>query len=244
MKDKGYQNFLSQPNDSREELQRFLVSKNSETCYLYTQHEVFYEDNIMKQTRSGPNFEGSFVTLTTCKHHMRRTARDWEGTLIAGLGPKECAQNTLLYCGRVWKVFESNYDLGIFLKNNHKYTYEKKRASNNPRGDIYTPRKTLVGDARFDHRNFVEPERHTRSTEFYKKSPGSVSERPDGLIPKWWRDIEYQDSRGVRPVSLILIPVYLFKHPTVWTSYKPGRASLRLTANDFATSLLSRPLGS
>lgn len=241
----GYQRFdwYMTPSDGvyLNDLSRLRVGLNSyankgdDLLYLYTQHEVFLQDGILKQTRSGPNWEGGVVTLATCKHNMRTYDRDtWVGTWIAGLGPAKCADNTLLFTGRVARQFESNYDLGVWLEG--KTAYEAKTAALNPRGDIYVPKWRLKGNERFDHNNFVAPVGHTRSTEFYNKSPGSVSEREDGKVPKWWRDIEYT-VRGRRPPVFVLSPCYLFSRPTAWTSYQPRRACLRLGPRALAASL-------
>jgi hypothetical protein len=221
---------------------RIDMSNCDTDLYLYTQHEVFYEQgDVIRQTRSAPNWDGGVVTMATCKHHMRTTDRRWEGTWIAALGPKHCAENTLLFVGMVYKEFESNYELGQWLKRTYRAAYDAKLATCNPRGDIYTPKKELLPKQRFDHKNFVTPEGHTRSTEFYKKSPGSTSDRPDGKVPKWWRDVEYVGRGQRRPPVFVLRPVYLFSQPTLWTTYKPGRACLRLTPGQLAASLRGSP---
>lgn len=213
--------------------------------YLYTQHQIVYEPEsspMLYQTRSSPNFEGGVVSYATCKHLMRCTNRGWLGVWIAGLCPAECASNTLLFCGQVCAQFSSNFDLSLYLGAKHRGAFRAKQADNNPRGDLYTPRFPREKmRAPHDHNSYKEPPNHTRSLEYYKKSPGSISERPDGLIPKWWRDIEYISNSGIRPLSFLLSPCWLFSRPMLWTGYKPRRAALSLSGSDFQDSLQDSP---
>lgn len=208
---------------------------------LYTQHQIFYEDGILKHTRSSPNWNGGFVTYSTCKHLMRTYKQDWLDTWIVGLCPRDCCCNTILFAGRVSHQFESNYALSRYCRdyrNNRDTSYKDKLAILNPRGDIYTPSPLQLNiHQQLIHTYYFPPENHTRSVEFYKKSPGS--KLPDGSIgpiPKWWRDIEYVHN-GVRPPSFILAPCFIFSKPMLWTTYDPKRAALKLTAELFAKSL-------
>jgi hypothetical protein len=211
-------------------------------CYLYTQHQIFHDQGVIKHTRSSPNWEGGLVTYSTCKHLLRTAKRKtWVGAWLAGLCPKECASNTLLFVGKVAMEWSSNYDLGCYLAQYHPLAVMSKLAVDNPRGDLYTPQESgLGGRACYDHASFVEPVGHTRSVEFYKRSPGSTSDRPDGKIPKWYRDHEYI-GHGRRPPVFIFSPVWLFSTPTLWTTFRPRRAVLRLTPSALAVSLSSAP---
>lgn len=214
------------------------LSRGGQELYLYTQHEIFYAGGILKQTRSSPNWDGGMVTYATCKHNMRTYGKEWKGTWVAGLCPKRCKENCLLFCGRVCQVFDSNYLLSRFLRKEYPDVWKYKRAMINPRGDLYSPHMLLRGEEMYDHRHFKIPLGHTRSTEFYNESPGSVSDREDGKIPKWWRDLEYLQ-RGRRPPVFILTPCWLFSRPIVWCrGLEPGRAALRITVEDLAKSLM------
>lgn len=224
---------------------RHMLTRTEEAgkdLYLYTQHEVFWDDKpgaVLQQTRSGPNWDGGVVTIATCKHHTRTTNRVWEGTWIAGLGPARCAGNCLLYVARVGVALDSNYHLGLTVQSIDRQAWAAKQADANPRGDLYRP--DLAGLRAFgpyDHRAYHEPPGHTRSTEFYKKSPGSVSERPDGKVPKWWRDVEYI-GRGRRPPVFLFDRVALFSRPMLWVRYRPGRACLRLSPSELRDGLLT-----
>jgi len=206
-------------------------------AYLYTHHEVFLEGGIIKHTRSSPNWEGGLVTYSTCKHLMRTYRDHWRGVWLVGLCPKECADNALLFAGRIHQQFESNYHLSRYVSKEFPLAHPVKRASTNPRGDLYTPRKVLQDDQVYTHGRYLEPPSHTRSLEFYKKSPGSTNDRPDGKVPKWWRDVEYLYN-GRRPPCFILRPCYLFSRPVAWHTLQPRRATMRTTAGAIAEGLM------
>jgi len=227
---------LDRPDLLKEKLS---TKPNTGDLYLYTHHEVFYQDSVIKHTRSSPNWEGGLVTYATCKHLMRSSNRpSWLGVWIVGLCPTKMGR-CLMFAGKVKVEFTSNYDLGKYVLNNHLSCFLAKQADVNPRGDIYTPMHELkTQQEKSLHLNFRIPENHTRSLETYSKSSGSVM-RPDGTIPKYWRDIEYKNNQGRRPRQFILNPCYLFSRPQLWTSLKPGRATLRQTPSSLASTLTS-----
>jgi hypothetical protein len=219
------------------------------TVFLYTQHEIELLDGTLRHTRSSPNWEGGTVTYATCKHLMRcgPLGAHWRGHWLAGLCPKKETKNALLFAGVVQHQFDSNYDLGVWLATNRPLARQVKCADHNPRGDLYTPQPDLASSplswanrARFDHSNFLEPPGHTRSVEYYARSPGSVSDRPDGRVPKWWRDLEYVQW-GRRPPCFVLAPVWLFSRPCLWPRRAPGRAVWHLPPADLAALLTTRP---
>ena len=207
--------------------------------YLFKQHEILYNKDIgIQQLRSSPNFEGGITTFATCKHLMRTYPADWEESWLAGLCPSATNNSALLFVGRIGKVFTTNKALSSYIRNHHPDAYLVKQADTNPRGDLYTPKSgSDIGD---HHTQYVEPpENHTRR-EMYKKSPGSISERPDGKIPKWWRDVEYKNVHGKRPPVFVFSKCYIFKDPMAWSNINPGRASMKLSSRQFAKSLMDR----
>ncbi len=227
-----------------------LEADDVNDLYLYVHHEVFLQDNIIKHTRSSPNWEGGVVTYATCKHLMRTYSRPevtdsgtplWEGVWLSGLAPMPM-DNTVMFAGKISKQFLSNPDLSRHLKQHHPIAYRTKQADTNPRGDLYSFTDDNFYNRTkhvYDHKLFNEPHGHTRTVEFYKKSPGSVSTRPDGKIPKWWRDHEYKAKTGRRPLLFILDPVFIFSRPMVWTKYVPKRATLRLDNHIFKESIVT-----
>ncbi len=227
--------------DDPRELTEDLRATGASMLQLYVQHELFEESistenpsRVIKQTRSAPNWDGGLATLATCKHLVRSYNLDWRGAWFVGLCPRDLASNTVLYAGRVDEVHDSNYDLGCRVREISPEVFAAKSSLTNPRGDLYEPMDAQTGFDKYDHRHFVAPQDHTRSVDWYKKSPGSL----DGLTPvqKWRRDIEYV-MHGRRPKVFILRPFHLFTQPTVWSNLEPGRATLRLTAAEFADSL-------
>lgn len=213
-----------------------LATRTDNEAYLYTHHEVFLYGGTVRHTRSSPNWEGGVVTYATCKHRLRTAARKtWVGTWLCGLCPKGCAANCVLFAGRISMEFPTNVALGDYLRRANQAAWLAKQATRNPRGDLYAPTAAArVAGRLHSHSGYVAPEGHTRSVEFYKKSSGSVSDRPDGLIPKWWRDVEYCTANGRRPRVFVLSPCYLFSRPLLWPTRTPGRAAVRLTCPELA----------
>jgi hypothetical protein len=222
----------------RDSLRQASIGSRTSDLYQYTHHQVYLENERLKHTRSSPNWEGGIVTYATCKHNLRCTDRSWQGTWLAGLCPRDCADNTVLFVGVVSLEFRSNYHLGNYLRKASPRAYQAKQASSNPRGDLYQPLRplSLHGAEIYNHRNYEEPSNHVRSVEFYKSSPGSMSNRLDGRIPKWWRDVEYVQ-RERHPPVFILSPCWIFSRPMLWTERRPGRAVLKLSPGLFLDSL-------
>jgi len=206
--------------DDPDTLRETLEENRYDWVYEFTMHEIFYEDGIFKQTRSSPNWQGGIATMTTCKQQMRswRSPEDWIGLWNVCYCPSHCSHNAMFFAGRVVRTFESNYDYGVALKDESPDIYNYKLADMDPRGDLYTPKRKLVGEERYDPDNFNEPRNHTRSIETYK----------DGT-PKWWKDIRYK-LHGRRPTVLVYEPAFLFSRPMVWPVNPPGRA-VRNTQN-------------
>ena len=136
-------------------------------------------------------------------------------------------------------MFPSNYEFRRHIEYAYPRAYKAKRADVNPRGDIYTPKRKLIKAVDiYNHESFNEPKNHTRSVEYYEKSLGSVAPDERG-IPKWWRDIEYTKN-GIYPPSFVLSPCWIYSRPMLWTSYKPGRANLKLDTGVFVESIRRR----
>ena len=204
------------------------IMRPDQEGYAFTLHEIFYEDDIFKQTRSSPNWQGSIATMATCKQMMRtwNDPQEWLGMWNFCFTPSHCASNALFFAGRVCQTWESNYDYGVWAKENlPDDEYEAKLADYCPRGDIYTPRRELQGEERYDVENFDTPPGHTRSTETYS----------DGT-PKWWKDIRYR-MNGRRPPVLQYNPAFIFSYPVAWTKLPLGRATRKVTLEHFHKEL-------
>lgn len=222
-------------NPSWKTTQKLLTKHKDDLLYCYTQHQIEDGHPHVRQTRSSPNWEGGMVTYATCKHQMRTwlSEEEWLGTWICGLNPSNI-DNTVLFIGQVSHVFDGNYSLRKYVKENHPDVFQHKNADKNPRGDLYRPKKKVVPpNKRHDHRFFHEPPNHTRSLETYSKSPGTGP----GPMPKWWRDYEYE-LHGKKPPVFILEPCLLFPVPSfTLADLKPGRATLKLSVGELLASL-------
>jgi hypothetical protein len=203
--------------------------------YIYPHHEIFEaEDDTILQTRSGPNWQGPVMTLTTCKQFMRtwkKEPKDWEGTWFCGL-INGCRK--ILYLAMVHKGFASNYDLGHHIS--HTYGpegFRAKSASWCPMGDLYVPKGVLEGDDRYDPDNFMLPlANHTRRRETYS----------DGT-PKWWKDIRFRNPQGRPPTTMLFnsLTVHLW---TQWSKapegkqFSTGRSGCKMTLGEFEDMLV------
>ena len=188
---------------------RTIQAHDDDVVRTYPQHQIYLEDGVFNQTRSGPNWEGGLLTLTTCKHYMRTANVDWQYTYLAGFTPKTtCGDSYLLYLARVARVFDSNYDLGNYLMDNHPEAWEAKLAVNSPFGDIYSPLHKLSDKTKYNPKHYKTPVGHTRMEHDKKFN-----------APKWHRDIKYEKG-GRRPVTFLFDNVHLFRKP-VFVATRP-----------------------
>ena len=106
------ENLNMRPGELSERLDPF----RSSAVYSYVVDTVQYEEGLLYQTGSGPNFQGGLVTLCSCKHKMRTyfTADSWEGVWIAGYtGSTDLGENRLFYLMRVHQAFGSHQEFWI-----------------------------------------------------------------------------------------------------------------------------------
>ena len=63
-----------------------LIEDNSDAVYGYVMSSVKLNGKLLRQTGTGPNFQGGCVTLCTCKHRMRTSlpSKEWANKWIAG----------------------------------------------------------------------------------------------------------------------------------------------------------------
>jgi len=110
--------------------------------YSYVLTSLSKDNGNIKQNGCGPNLQGKFITLTTCKHYMRsfRTTKNWEDIWIAGFANVNIDpdKNFLFYLMKVKKAFISFKEVWKYLED-YKETQEIKNSSINPYGDIFEP---------------------------------------------------------------------------------------------------------
>lgn len=176
--------------------------------YVYPHHQIELVDGELHQTRSGPNWEGGMVTLTTCKHLMRTYSSvtdEKKKVALIGLTNNLEGHNYLLYAGVIDMRFDSNHELGEWLRLYCSDTYRAKLATDNPRGDIYEPNATPHED-------------HVRYTEYSKGQR------------KYIKDLEYRNNRGVAPKCLTIDPVTVYTKPMYSWTGKLGRSGVSFTS--------------
>jgi hypothetical protein len=192
------------------------------TVYTYVIASVHKDPTTgFKHEGSGPNWEGGFITLCTCKHAMRsyRSAAEWteKPYWIAGFTGSTAefgGCNWLVYLMKVGESYESQYDLvEAFRKKLRASALNAKFAHSNNRGDVFEPKTSaLTGMQKFVPSNYRRPvEDHSHA--------------PD----EWHRDIDYTWRSIRRPALLVGDPShsYLWTRPTlrVPTSEKVPRGN-------------------
>tara|TARA_R110000851_G_scaffold96792_2_gene209958 strand:- start:37667 stop:38371 length:705 start_codon:yes stop_codon:yes gene_type:complete len=199
------------------------ILQGVDTIYVYPHHGINLVKGEFEQTRSGPNWEGGVVTMTTCKHLLRTYSTIKEKKVaICGVTNKLEGENFLMYVGVIDKTFESNYDLGEYLEFNNPDAGRIKSATNNRLGDLFDSERELQGEDRFDSFSFIEPcFDHCRSEE--NDSKGN---------PKWLKDIEYSTRNGSRPKCLIIEPVTVHTKPVFTWNGKLGRSGVVFRGTD------------
>lgn len=183
-----------------------IQSDNNAVVYSYVIDTIKKTGGSFVQKGCGPNFEGDFITLCTCKHRMRtyKNIDFWKNKWIAGFSGLEAGdrKNVLIYLMQVGQAFESQYDLwhsGVLSKKELR----AKNSQFNKLGDLYEPsRPSLKGDQRFQTRYYEKP---PREHAHFKKN-------------EWHKDIDYRGCGNRRPALLIgkRKHSFLWKQPTIF----------------------------
>ena len=219
---KEFQNRPSKEIENISDLNKIL--RGADRIYVYPHHEIKLDNGNLKQTRSGPNWEGGVVTMATCKHLLRTYNSLTGKTVICGLTNKLEGKNFLMYIGMIDKTFDSNLELGEYLDDE---VFQIKCANGNRLGDIFKP--IDVNSDKYDIFNFEEPTgNHCRAEE--NDSKGN---------PKWWKDIEYSSRGGIRPKCLILNPVTVHTIPMFSWEGRLGRSGIVFKGDDCVEQFLS-----
>lgn len=202
-------------------LNPIIAGTSGDIIRTFPQHQIYLEDGIFKQTRSGPNWQGKVLTLSTCKHYMRTANIDWLHTWLAGFTPKVgCGENYLLFLARISQVFDSNYDMGKYLNKHHREAWTRKIAPQNNLGDVYMPKRSLTDRTKYNHKNYYTPVGHVRM-EMDKKWE----------VPKWNKDINYE-AKGRHPVCFIFDKVHLYSKPMYISTRPLHRSGYKGTFKD------------
>ena len=188
------------------------------TVYSYVVDTVEYHEGRLRQTGSGPNFQGDMVTLCSCKHQMRTyfDPDDWEGMWIAGFtGSTDLGTNRLFYLMRVSEAFGSHRELWL-SETISEETKLAKAAHLDRFGDIYQPKGTA--GIPYNHRRYLGPcKTHVHC------EPGD-----------WRKDIGYVSRHGRRAALLLGDPEhsFVFDRPTIVYPFKIGRGQKKSTLGE------------
>ena len=203
---------------SKQTLSRRLKPYASELVYAYVINTLSLDPRgQLVQEGSGPNIEGGFITLCTCKHLMRTFLSRRHGGRMCGSRGSAGARcqpgenNTLFYLMRIGWAFESHQALwqdgSLTVK-----AKETKCSDKNPLGDIYRPRVDNT---------------HEFSPLAYEKPSVGHAHRKTESETEWHKDIDY--TKGARrPALLVGDPALSFlcaKHPkSAQSNYSPATA--------------------
>jgi len=174
-----------------------VLNEYTNEIYSYVLSSIKYENGYFKQYGCAPNFNGKYVTLTTCKHYMRsfREPQDWKNVWIAGFGHlnNESKKNFLFYLMQIKIAFISFIELWNFLDSD-KETQNIKNSRFHPYGDVFEPKK--------DSRVNDEKEAKDKSFEFYHMPIDSHKHKDKH--ESWKKDIyKYYMNLKRRPALLV-----------------------------------------
>lgn len=201
-----------------------LHTDSSSDAYAYTMTSVRSIDGTMQQCGSGPNIQGGYITLCTCKRLMRtfREPRDWIGAWIIGIsGAGAGVDHAVFYMMKVQAAFESHYDLwhSDLIPADTK---QAKSASKHRLGDLYEPKGKNLNP--FDPGSYIEP-------------IAKHSHRKDKNQQEWHRDIRYEGWQTKRPAALLVGDPklsFIWETPLIYPRFQNPPRLKGLTLNEFA----------
>jgi hypothetical protein len=181
-KSTDYQNISKNliSNISLGKLEKKIKKYSDDTIYFYIVTTVKYDEekNIFRQAGIGPNLEGGFVSLCTCKHYMRTFPGIQKGTWVAGVtgvssgpdyGDKGIKGNYLFYLFQIDKTFESHYDFYNYIKKSDEI-FNSKSSLHSRFGDAYIPTKDLKGEEKYEpafYKKPIEGHRHFKKESWH-----------------------------------------------------------------------------
>jgi hypothetical protein len=166
--------------------------------FCYVVRTVRLINGVLVQTASAPNFDGGYITLSTCKHSMRATmpTEAWlRGVWIASMSSwdlESSKQQSLVYLMRVGESYGSHFELVQSLKDSGRtVTLKAKASTTNRRGDVMIPASAELSPGEY------------RSVPAYVPPMVGHAHREDACKTDWEDDIAYV-SRGGTPAALLV----------------------------------------
>jgi hypothetical protein len=212
------------------------IKDGSDAVFAYVMSSVVPDGGNLLQTGTGPNFQGGYITLCTCKHRMRTSlpTDDWPGTWVAGFTSVECGgRHWIFYLAKVKEAYESQSELwhGDALP---EATRHAKSAKYSRLGDLYEPKSELDSVGRYDPEQYHLPvSRHSH----HKHSCDN----------NWRFDIDYSRKRlkvkaKRQPSLLVCDPEFsfLWRKPLLYVDGR-WRQTIYGTLDEFLRDLNESP---
>ncbi len=210
-----------------------LIEDEPDIVYAYIMSSVVLDGDELRQTGTGPNFQGSYITLCTCKHRMRTSLsrQEWPGKWVAGFTSVECGgDHWLFYLARVKEAFESQSELW-YSDVLPPETLQAKSARYSRLGDLYEPKSELDSVRRFDANQYHMPiSRH--------------SHHAHACDNNWRIDINYNGKKlklkAKRPPSLLVCDPelsFLWRKPLLYVDGS-WRHTIYGTLSEFLNDLI------
>jgi hypothetical protein len=198
---------------------REIIGIDDATVYRYVIATIKNQEGTFIQEGSGPNFQGDYITLCTCKHKMRCYKDIKPGTWIAGFSNVKAGngKQALVYLMKIQHTFESHQNLW-FDKRIPARTKLAKAAHRHKCGDLYMPKSRNIGG--FKTKNY-EPPREGHS---HKEN--------------WHYDIRYPDYLG-RTAKLVIGNQklsFLWNRPMLFSPEIQCQGEKKYSINDFTKS--------
>jgi hypothetical protein len=200
----------------------------------YKMISVWLDDiGQLRQYGSGPNFQGGYLTLCTCRHEIRAekvNPQEWCGWWFAGFtSPKNCGRLWLFYLARMKWVYPSQAELWKALPD---HVRQGKNSRYNRLGDVYQPNPTSP---------CVDP---WGAAHYFPPLIGH-SHRETATDNGWKKDIEFFHKKFKRRAPYLVAKpdvtflwqtpmLYLDEHPRnlTWGSIQSLLSKLRITNGD------------
>lgn len=189
---------------------RLKVDENG-VVYFYVIATLENNNGKFEQTGCGPNIQGGFISLCTCKHPMRSLfePEDWVGKWVAGFSGVGAGhgRNGLFYLMKVKYAYASQYEFWNATEI-PLATKEAKSAQKYRYGDLFEPQGAEIKN-KYSWEGYQPPcEDHVHSK-----------------VEDWVKDIAYQGRSGKRPALLVGDPEasFIWDHPMYFLDASIGR---------------------
>lgn len=213
-----------------------MIEDGSEPVYAYIMSSVVLDGDSLIQTGTGPNFQGGYITLCTCKHRMRTSlpADEWPGTWVAGFTSVECGgRHWLFYLAKAKDAYESQSELW-YSNALPEETRQAKSARYSRLGDLYEPKSELDSVDRYDPEQYHMPvSRH--------------SHHEHACDNNWRFDIDYSRKmlkvKAKRQPSLLVCDPecsFLWRKPVLYVDGS-WRQTIYSTLGEFLHDLIEAP---